>query len=360
MTAVTPNSPRRRRRRRWACSTLAGIILIFSATASGQSAPPVADLHVDLPYQVHVHGRRLQDSRAPTSPRRLARGHVTLMVLPLFVVDAWRHPPATVRASYEATYRDLLEAMRGGPSPPPAPPTAEAPSGIETLLAFEGADGFADDPAALIPWIARGACLVGLVHTRTNALAGSSSDPKTAARRVGLTRRGREVVRTAYTHGALADLAHASDAAVADIVDVARTFRAPLVCSHTGMRAEKAIERNVSDEQMRAIAASGGVVGVDLHSGHISRRPGRAATMEDFVRHLDHAVDVAGIEHVAIGSDLDGGIHAPEGSDGAATWPEVAMRLRRRGWTEAQLAAVFHRNAERVLSWARTRGCGGT
>ena len=327
-------------------------MLATPSNTHAQRAPRVADLHVDLPYQVHVHGRTLDDPKAPTSPARLRRGKVSLLIMPLFVVDAWRLPPSQVRASYDATYRALLGSMQTSPSAPLVLAT-RSEGRVSTLLAFEGADGFVDDPRALIPWIERGACLVGLVHTRTNGLAGSSSDPKSSARRVGLTSEGKALARLAYTSGALVDTAHASDAAVRDIVQIAKAYRAPLVCSHTGMRTLKPIERNISDEQLRWVSASGGVVGVDLHSGHVGRHAGRQASLDDFLRHLEHAVRIAGIDHVAIGSDLDAGILPPTDSDGAATWPQVANELRTRGWSQQDLDAVFHQNAERVLGWTR-------
>lgn len=323
----------------------------MSAAPRPRRSPRVVDLHVDLPYQVHVHGRSLDDPDAPTSPARLLGGKVDLLVMPLFVTDAWRLAPSQARVSYEATYRALSAAVSMSAHASLAPPATRVQGRVSTLLAFEGADGFADDPRALLAWIRRGACLIGPVHTRTNALAGSSSDPSRAARRIGLTPEGEAVVRLAYASGALVDTAHASDAAVLQIARIAKSFRAPLVCSHTGMRALKPIERNASDQQLRWIAASGGVVGVDLHSGHIGRHAGRRATLEDFVRHLEHAVRVAGVDHVAVGSDLDGGILPPADADGAATWPQVAVLLRERGWKEQELEAVFHRNAERVLSW---------
>lgn len=335
---------------------LVALALLATAPAQAQPSPRVVDLHVDLPYQLHIHGRQLNDPRGEASPERMRRGQVVAIVLPLFVADAWKRPPAEIRASYESTYQTLLSAQRSSHL---SPPTAEPRSGrVVTWLAFEGADGFADEPLALLPWIRRGACLVGLVHTRTNALAGSSSDPKTSARSMGLSTAGERLVRTALAHGALVDIAHASDAAVRDIATVAGTFHAPLICSHAGMRALKPIERNVSDEILKMIAASGGVVGVDLHSGHIGSRAGMQATLDDFIRHLEHAVRIAGFEHVAIGSDLEGRISAPSDADGAATWPDVADRLRKRGWQEHQISAVFHGNAERALKWATDHGCG--
>ena len=351
------------RARSWlaACGAcIAALAQGHGVEAQGSDSPRVLDLHVDLAYQLHVRGRSMSDERAETSPSRLRRGRVGMLVLPLYVSAAWQEQPSRVRASYEATYQSLMRGLRSGSSQglflePGAPADGEH---IATMLALEGADGFADDPGRMIPWFDRGLCLVGLVHDRTNALAGSSGDPKRDARRVALSRAGETVVRTAYGHGALIDLAHASDAAVADIARIARTFDAPLVCSHTGMRALKGIDRNIGDEQLRWIAASGGVVGVDMHSGHIGRRPGERATLDDYVRHIEHAVAVAGVAHVAIGSDLDGGIVQPSGAEGAATWPALARRLLGRGWRAKDVEALYWGNAARVLAWAASHGCG--
>lgn len=324
--------------------------LSIATTAHAGPSPHLVDLHVDLAYQIHVHGRHIDDGSAPTSPERVRRGNVRRVVLPLFVTDAWKLTPAEARTAYEATYRSLIDAVRSDGTKTWAEPGSSSSNGVRGLLAFEGADGFADDPNTLLPWIKRGACLIGLVHTRTNALAGSSSDPRSKARTVGLTARGERLVRFTYQHDALIDIAHASDQAVDHIAAIASQMRAPLVCSHTGVRARKNIHRNISDQQLAWIAASNGVVGIDLHSGHIGSKAGERATLDDFVEHLEHAVRVAGIDHVAIGSDLDGGIVEPIDSDGAATWPRLVRKLELRGWTPVQIEKVFHRNAERVLS----------
>jgi membrane dipeptidase len=196
-----------------------------------------------------------------------------------------------------------------------------------------------------------------VVHARSNALAGSSQDPVVTSRTRGLTPAGRRLAEHVVARGALLDVAHASDATIDDLVVVARAAGAPLVDSHTGMRSLVASERNLDDGRARAIAASGGVIGISLHSGHVSRRTGERATLDDYVAHLERAIAVAGEDHVAIGSDLAGAIVQPSDADGAATWPALALRLRARGWTEARLHAVLHANAERVSAWSSTHGC---
>jgi len=317
------------------------------------------DLHVDLGYALHVRGRRIDDPGADASLDRLVRGRVGRVVIPLFVPHAWRMDPARVREEYTATLATLTRVLGSEPasrvlSLPGAPPR---PDRVATLLAFEGADGFADDPAAIGPWVRRGACLVGLVHDRSNALAGSSQDPASDRRRLGLTEAGRAVARAVYESGGLVDVAHASDAAFDEIAAIAASFSAPLVDSHTGARALREIERNLDDTRLARIAASGGVAAVDLHSGHIGATPGMPATLEDLVAHVEHVARVAGERHVAIGSDLEGGITAPDGADGAATWPPLGRRLAQRAWTRERIDALLRDNAERVLQWSLAKGC---
>lgn len=350
---------------RWGAIALAGL----SAGCGGQTeraavgesrAIPVVDLHVDLSYGVSNQIARAMSDDLPwrvdgwlatnaASPERLRRGGVALIVVPLFVGVTDSMSRAEVRRAYEEAYSDLGRAWQSSGTLLP-PGRAAGPGQVATVLAFEGADGFEDDPAAIDGWIGRGACLFGIVHAQTNRLAGSSQDPERARRAVGLTEAGEAIVRRVIAKGALVDVAHASDAAFDDVARIAREARAPIVDSHTGVRALVDIERNIDDARLRVIAASGGVVGIDLHSGHVSSRAGDAATLADVADHLEHAVKVAGIEHVAIGSDLEGGIEPPIDADGEATWPRLAAVLRERGWSDDRIEAVFSGNARRVLA----------
>jgi membrane dipeptidase len=220
---------------------------------------------------------------------------------------------------------------------------------VAIVYAFEGADGFADRPEALDAFAAKGACLLGLVHRRSSALGGASQEPDHAVRARGLTGAGRAVAERALADGMLLDVAHASDATFDDLAALAEAHGSPLVDSHTGMRALVAIDRNLDDARVRRIAASGGVVAIDVHGGHVGSVPGEAPTIEDVVAHVLRAIAVAGAEHAALGSDFGGGIVAPAEADGEAWWPLLAARLRARGVDQASLAAIFSGNARRVL-----------
>jgi microsomal dipeptidase-like Zn-dependent dipeptidase len=342
-----------------ACS-IASLAMTTRAIADDPPTPRVIDLHVDLPFALHTHVHTIDDANAETSFDRLQRGRAGLLVLPLFIRAATRKTPSEVRDAYNETYQGLMAAL----STPAAqrvitaPGVPEAEGKVATLLSFEGAEGFADNPNEIIPWIKRGACIVGLVHVRTNTLAGSSGDPKRDKRAVGITDKGRALIQVVYSNGALIDVAHASDAMLDALVPIAQTFNAPIVDTHTGVRALRNIDRNIDDARMRAIASTGGIIGIDIHAGHIGPPHGADAHLDDVVAHLEHAVQVAGITHVSIGSDLDGAIVQPRDADGAATWPILAKKLAAKGWKQDDIAAVFHDNAMRVLSIPLSRGCG--
>src|SRR5262249_7711416 len=154
--------------------------------------------------------RKIDDPTLDASVERLRRGEVGLVVLSIVVPDAVTAPPGAVRAGYESTRSTVLAALAapaasGTFSLPGAPP-AQGP--VRPLFAFEGAAGSAARPDDVGAWIRRGACLFGLVHQTSNALAGSSQDPDPARRALGLSEAGRVLVAAVYRHGGLVDVAH--------------------------------------------------------------------------------------------------------------------------------------------------------
>jgi membrane dipeptidase len=192
-------------------------------------------------------------------------------------------------------------------------------------------------------WVSRGVRLFGLVHGFDNQLAGSSS---TGTDR-GLTPRGREVVRRVHRAGALVDVSHASDAATADVLELAQKDGVPVVATHSNARALHAHARNLTDDQIRAIAASGGIVGVNFHARFLTDRA--KATLEDVVRHVRHIAKIGGIDHVAIGSDFEGGIRPPRELSDVRGFPRLSRALLEAGLSREDVTKVFHRNALRVL-----------
>jgi len=319
--------------------------LLTAIVCNGASAEPrfaVIDLHVDLPYQLVYRNRAFREGTGQASLLALRAGGVAGIVLPLFVprnVSPTGPRKNDLEESYLRVFHELTQPDGLGL------PGCSSTNGIRTWLSFEGAGPLADAPESLDAWVARGVRIVGLVHTEHNVLASSSGDPRAAD--YGLTEAGKQLVRRAHALGVAVDVSHASDGTVEDVLTLARETHGVVVATHSNARAICHHPRNLTDAQLRAIAATGGVIGVNLHSPFVVR--GRPATLGDVVRQVLHLVKVAGADHVAIGADFEGGIRPAAGLSDASHFPELAAALAHAGLTENAIRRVFSENALRVL-----------
>jgi membrane dipeptidase len=152
-------------------------------------------------------------------------------------------------------------------------------------------------------------------------------------------------------HRILVDLAHLSRSGFADTLE-AHDPSLPLVVSHTGVAAVRPSWRNVDDDQIRAVAARGGVIGVMYHRGFLGRPAWRVGA-EAVVRHLEHAIRVGGEEVAALGSDWDGLIVTPRDMPTVLELPVLVQRMLDRGFPEERIARVLGGNALRVLAAVR-------
>jgi membrane dipeptidase len=315
-------------------------------TTAEERPLPVVDLHVDLSYQANYERGTFARATGQFPAADLAQGGVVGVVLPLFVPH--RVSKTGPRLSdLESSYQNVVKWI---PKTPPyaAPGCAEPPPGkVRTFLAFEGAAPLASDPAAPARWASRGVRIFGLVHTSDNALATSSTGKGAGG---GLTDAGRAFVRRVYDAGAVVDVSHASDAATDEILRFALAEKVPVVATHSNARALVAHPRNLTDDQIRDIGRTGGVVGVNFHSRFLV--PHGRAKLADVLAHVLHLVKVAGVEHVAIGSDFEGDITAPEGLEGVRHMPRLSTALEAAGMTRDDVERVFSRNALRVLCGA--------
>ncbi len=302
--------------------------------------PAFVDLHVDLPFAVHYAGRpaRLAEVQGDISEASLKAGCVRAMVLSLFLPSGLRPRPKRLG--------ELLEVLATAERTVAANSLLRS-GAVQVVYGLEGAQALVgQDPRWIKALMARGVALFGLVHANHNDLADSSTDPHPT--RGGLTQAGERFVRAVYAAGGLVDVSHASEETLSDVAVLARAFGRPIVASHSNARALADHRRNLSDEQLRQIAASGGLVGVCFHSPFV-RRDGRRATVDDVARHVRHLVEVMGSRHVAIGSDFDGLIDHVEGLETHAGLPKLVAALKRQGVTAATLSAVMSGNARRVL-----------
>jgi len=314
-----------------------------ASSAVAQSAIPVVDLHVDLSYQYNFKSRAFAAKGGQFSIDAVRQGGVSAVVLPLFVPrDVSPTGPRT--SDLERSYNRVSEALEHTLPFAPAGCAADA-ARVRTFFAFEGANPLADDPDSLKVWAKRGLRIVGLVHTRQNELASSSGDPVPAA--FGLTEKGRALVRRAFALGLIVDVSHASDRAVDDIVALADEAHGVVVATHSNARALADHPRNLDDTRLRAIAATGGVIGVNFHGPFLAR--GRRARLHDVVHQFQHLRDIVGVEHVAIGSDFEGDIQPPDELRDASRYPVLARALTRAGFSAAEVRKIFADNALRVL-----------
>lgn len=269
-------------------------------------------------------------------------------------------------------------------------PRIRAKGKIAILMGLEGGHMIADDLGVLRMFAALGVRYMTLTHTVHTAWADASTAPPIHN---GLTPFGRSVVREMNRQGMLVDVSHVSDKTFRDALE---TSKAPLFASHSCCRALCDAPRNLTDDMIRALAAGGGVVGINFHVGFLSQAYCEAArkiapeleeacqrarhacgddlqcqvwaearVSEEFTRagklpevhwelivdHIDHAVGLVGPDHVALGSDMDGST-MPMGMEDVTGLPRITAALLERGYPAADIRKILGRNTLRLLAQA--------
>jgi membrane dipeptidase len=357
---------------------------------------PLVDGHNDLPWRIRedtvVHGDvEAYDLRKPTPGMtdfaRLRKGMVGAQFWSIYI-------PGEIRDSgYARVQLEQFDIARRViakyPSTLQLVTTAAgirrafAARRIGSLLGLEGGHAIENSLGALRVYYELGARYMTLTHNVTLAWADAALDePKHG----GLTAFGEEVVREMNRLGMLVDLSHVSPGVMSDALNVTA---APVIFSHSGARALVDHRRNVPDSILARLRQNGGVVMVPFVTSFVSpalhawddslaaiRRmaqqqlPGDSAairrlvdewsaripqpkvTIADVANHLDHIKQVAGVDHVGIGSDFDGITDTVEGLEDVSTFPALFAELARRGWTEAELRKLAGENVLRVMRQA--------
>ncbi len=205
---------------------------------------------------------------------------------------------------------------------------------VAALIGVEGAQALSGDLANLDPLFDAGVRMMAPTHFFDTEIGGSAH----GVSRAGLTPLGRKWVKRMEAKKMVIDLAHASAATIADVLAMATR---PVVVSHTGVRGTCDNQRNLSDDQLRAISQNGGVIGIGVWETAVCGEDARA-----IARAITHAVRVAGFEHVALGSDFDGAVTAPFDVTGL---PQITQALLDAGLDRMQIGAVMGGNVRRLL-----------
>jgi len=259
---------------------------------------------------------------------------------------------------------------------------------IAALMGVEGGHMIANDLSVLRSYAALGVRYMTLTHSGNDEWADSSTD---TAVHNGLTDFGKDVVREMNRLGVMVDISHVSDKTFADALAISK---APMIASHSSCRAICDAPRNMTDEMMKALAAKGGVVQINYHVGFLSQEfrdaekadPKINAAIEHevtkrcgdneacqllegdkltreaveqgklprigyekIIEHIDHAVKVAGADHVGLGSDFDGA-NMPYGMEDATKLPLITEALLKKGYSESDVRKILGENTLRVMS----------
>ena len=223
---------------------------------------------------------------------------------------------------------------------------------IASLMGMEGGHVIENSLGALRGFYEAGARYLTLTHGCNTDWADSATDDPEHG---GLTAFGEEVVREMNRMGMLVDLSHVSAATMHDALDVAE---APVIFSHSSARGVTDHARNVPDDVLRRLPDNGGVVMVTFVAPYISdavrtyegpEEDEPRATIADVADHIEHVRDVAGIDHVGIGSDFDGTSSLPVRLEDVGDFPNLFLELVERGWTDEELAKLAGENVLRVM-----------
>lgn len=322
------------------------------------AASDVVDLHVEsfiwtrmFGYQLgRAHGRTPLGDRFfghADLPRARAAGFTGL------VVSIATNPFRSVtgrRAVLERNLAQLRRLLTGNDADVVADVAgyrrARAQGRLACFLALQG--GNALTPDDLTGPDVGDVSRITLVHL-TRSRLGSTSAP--AGRRGGLTAEGRRFVEAMAERSIILDLAHASARTFREALDVHPADR-PVIVSHTGASAQRPSWRNLDDNQIRAVADRGGVVGVMFHRGFVAR-PARGASVADVARHLEHVVRVGGEDSAAIGSDFDGMIVPPPDLASVLDLPKLVQALLDRGLAPGVVTKLLGANYLRVVEAVR-------
>ncbi len=324
---------------------------------------------------------------------RMREGGADAMVFAVYVSQAARTPEGhalahdlavkcleRTHAVLRANARECALALTADDGP-----RLKAEGRRAIYLSLENAYSLGRDVAHVQKFHRLGVRMLGLTHMLNNELADSSTDPRGAEWR-GLSPLGREVVAECNRLGLVLDASHASDDVLWQLLEHSPT---PPILSHSDCRAVCDHPRNIGDDLLRALAAKGGVIQINALPISLVDAPGNGrtaalaevlmrykdkvlspeniaaadreyekaakanpnpkTTLDDFIRHIEHAVEVAGIDHVGIGCDFDGG-GGVQGLNDVSQYPALTAALVARGWKEADLAKLWGENTRRVYA----------
>ncbi|GGC49508.1 dipeptidase [Parapedobacter defluvii] len=376
---------------------------IKATAAEIHAAAFTLDTHADVPTYMVSHPRfdiaKEHDARATDSRvdfPRMKQGGMDAMFFAVYLGQGARTKAGNADAKRRAKvlFDTIHKAIADHPEWAGVATTPEEAYSLEKegkraiFIGVENGWAIGDELSLLKTYYDWGARYMTLSHTRNNDICDSSNDPK-GPEHHGLSTFGKEVVKEMNRLGMLVDISHTSDETFWDCLELSK---APIVASHSSARALYNHPRNLSDEMIKALAAKGGVIQMNMYSGYLraenpkrvaamaalrkkyprineltdaerkerqaelqeiyKQYPNRLATLQQVVDHIDHIVELVGVDHVGIGADLDGG-GGVRGMYDVSEAGNLTYELVKRGYSEEDIKKIWSGNFFRVMKEAQ-------
>jgi membrane dipeptidase len=395
--------------------TLAFALLMTACASGAQAASPspaakahaealVLDTHFDTPANFHIPGWDMLDRHdvkadgSQVDLPRMIEGGVDGGFFVIFTPQGPRAPEGHAKARDGALIRGMeihemvakhgdrfALATKAGDAA-----AIDAQGKRFVYISIENSYPLGHDLTLMKTFYDLGVRMIGPIHFMNNDLGDSSTDPK-GPEFNGLSPLGKQFVAEANRLGMVLDGSHSSDAVTEQMIELSTT---PIILSHSGLKAVFDHPRNVSDDLLRRLAAKGGVIQINAFSNYMVPTPkiperdaalaalmksvgasgrnmtadqrkafveGKAkidaqwpvprANLDDFMKHMLHAIEVAGVDHVGVSGDFDGG-GGIAGLEDVTDYPKITERLIAAGYTKDDVAKIWGGNALRVLKAA--------
>lgn len=361
------------------------------ATAEADEPMLIVDTHIDVPYRLVEHYEDVSQATQGGDfdyPRAVAGGlNVAFMSV---YVPAELQEPGKARPEADKLIQLVRDIEMNAPDKfVLAHDTTQVMDAVSQgklamVMGMENGAGLEDDLANVIRFHEMGIRYVTLTHGKANLICDSSYDPERPWG--GLSPYGRQVVEELNRVGIMVDISHVSDEAFYQVMDISAV---PVIASHSSARHfTPGFERNMSDDMIRRLALDGGVIQINFGSSFLTAdanqwfmtfmaqekaweaglesapsedqknammndyravHPFPYATLDDVLDHIDHVVQLGGVDHVGIGSDFDGvGDSLPVGLKSVADYPRLIAGLGKRGYTDEDIRKIMGGNLMRV------------
>jgi membrane dipeptidase len=339
-------------------NVIISILAISNSTARADTMPKTdaaylaADLHCDAPMKI-LKGKTLADRSSHVTVDRLKKGRVALQVFACWVPPSYRRQKAVdytlnmiQRTKSEISkYPGELMIVTGKADWQKC--LKEKKTGV--LLGIEGGHALGEDAENLKMFYGLGVRILTLTWNNSNKFATAGFSAGKTKKDLGLTAEGLKLMKLADSLGVRMDLSHSSEKTFWDVLKAAKK---PPFASHSCARTlnKKFQFRNLSDEQIEALAQAGGLIGVNFCPAFLGqeRKPVDIHSVAD---QYDYIKKLAGVECLALGSDFDGINEVPKGLEGPDKMPDLLKEMEKRGFSKDEISKIALDNFIRYMGW---------